>query len=422
MASLFTPSPQKPAKEKSEKELAREKKQALAKLLSTVASGVTWRVSFTKLRAWQEDSTHPTTLGLVQPLMMSIHEIPGAGLKERFLWSATSTNPAMLFSFELVQEEVEAQAQKYDYFPGVLEFNEACYVAPFSKLYPGICVRACGPLSAELHSQLVKIEVEGKRAMAFNSTLAPLASSSPALLPCHMAAFVAATNALTACAPWEHGVPESQLFRVRFPGGATPAERHNLPPGEVLWVNIVGAKFHNELQAVMQRARAEGKPLNININISAPQTIFGAFVFRRRCDAEAKIMTSHAADLMRGMEKGIRPRYNFAPSDLPFPAQPNDFTDRHCTVCCKPGAVACSVCGEAFYCGGSSSCAAEERGGSRSSQVKGPCIQGEISHVHPIQCPDIVPSYSPSLNRTVPLVRPAPWSLPGLDPFLQGHS
>ena len=99
--SLFVPA-------KSAKELARERKASLRVLVEECAPDVAWVVSFTRIRAWADDAHHPGALGAVQPLMMAIHERPGAGAKERYLWSALSSHPDMLFPFELVQQAVEA--------------------------------------------------------------------------------------------------------------------------------------------------------------------------------------------------------------------------------------------------------------------------------------------------------------------------
>ena len=388
--SLFAPA----GKALSEKEVARERKARLRRLLDECAPDVAWVVSFTRMRAWVEDANHPEDVGTVQPLVMSIHERPGSGAKERYLWSTMCSHPDMVFPFELVQAEVEGQALKYGHFPGVLHFNELCYVAPFRQAYPGLTVGlAPAPLPAELQEGLVRIEVEAKRARPCQRSWPPLAASSPALLPHHMAAHVAASNALTACAPWEHGVTESQVFRVRFPGGATLADRYALPPGEVYWVNIVGQKLVMELQMIMQQARAEGKGnVNINLNIPEPHSVFGAYVFRRRCDAETKVMNANAQDLIRGMQRGIKPRFPFHPQDLPFPATPNDL-DRQCAVCGAPKAAPCSVCGEVSYCaaaaqGTISSCAAAHKEAHdpvcSARKKRGPVLEAPLSHM---QCP-----------------------------------
>lgn len=372
--SLFVPA------KKSEKELARERKDSLKRLVAECAPDVSWIISFSRLRAWVEDAHHPSGLGPVQPLMMAIHERPGAGAKERYLWSALSSHPDMLFPFELVQQEVEEQALKYGHFPGVLLFNEPCYVPAFARAYPSVRVAATGPLPAEALEYLVRLEADNKRVRPFAKQYPPLAESSPALRACHMAALVSATNALTAAAPWNNDVPESQVFRVRFPGGATVADGYSLPAGEVYWVNVVGHKLVQEVAMLMQRAQAEGKPPNFNLNIppQAVPSIFGAFVFRRRCDAETKVMNAQATDMVRAMQRGVPPRFPVRPEDLPLPALPNE-ADRLCTVCGRAGAVACGVCGEVSYCapsggggseggasgasgpGGGSDCAAEHR-------------------------------------------------------------
>ena len=360
--SLFVPA------KKSEKEQARERKEALRRLVADCAPDVAWLVTFSRLRAWVEDAHHPSALGPVQPLMMAIHERPGAGAKERYLWSALSSHPDMLFPFELVQQEVEEQALKYGHFPGVLLFNEPCYVAAFTRAYPAVRVAATGPLPAEALEHLVRLETEGKRVRPFVRQYPPLADSSPALRACHMAALVTATNALTAVAPWDVGVQESQVFRVRFPGGATVADGYSLPAGEVYWVNVVGQKLMSEVSMLMQRAQAEGKPANFSLNIppQAVPSLFGAFVFRRRCDAETKVMNAHAQDLVRSMQRGVPPRYPVRPEDLPFAAVANA-ADRQCTVCGRAGAAACGVCGEVSYCaapgsgGGGGGCAAEHK-------------------------------------------------------------
>lgn len=338
------------SKVKTEADVAREKRDHRAKvkqLVSEAACDVVWRVSFTSLRAWVDDGNYPGEIGAVRPLMMSIHELPGSGSKEeRYLWSAMSSHPEQMFPAEVVQGFVEEQAVKLGHFPGVLVFSDACYVPCFARAFPGVQVRAAASsLAPALVEEMVRLEAGAKRAQPFHSATPAL--WGPALQPRHVAAFVAASNSLTSIVPWEVA-RESQVFRVRFPGGATLAESYTLPPGEIVWVNIYGNNFLQHLQMMMQKAQQEGSN-KVNMSGIDPRALFGAYVFRRRCDAEAHVMCAHARNIIRGFETGRRPSYPVSPSDLPFDACPSE-ADKLCAVCSATGAAPCAVCGEVAYC------------------------------------------------------------------------